>query len=87
MKPFPPAQLTPEDFQILCGLWPGRPWWKSKLLPIGHSICGDRRDAEAMWKRVSAQAECWANGYDWITERRGWFPSDWGNASEWRLNP
>lgn len=50
-------------------------------------IQADTRDADLMLKRMAVQAECFAKGYDWRTERRGWFPSDWGCASDKGLNP
>lgn len=49
MKPrLEPAPPTEEDFAILCYMWPGRDWRREPLYPIGHSIAGDRRDADLM---------------------------------------
>jgi hypothetical protein len=91
MKPLPSAPHTKEDIEI----WRQVLWmeWESGSMAqlwisfLENSLASDRRDAEKMYARMEAQAAGQANGYDWRTERRGWFPSDWGRASDEYLNP
>lgn len=87
MKPLPIAPATEEDEAI---------WWRVTrgTFPFDPVMCSalvnpdsDRRDAEQMFERMKWQAEGLEQGYDWRTERRGWFPSDWGRASDEYLNP
>jgi hypothetical protein len=86
MKPCRALSLTDEEL---------KPWQQVKDR-IGYPACNvfahhsresDRRDAEKMFQRMEWQARCFKNGYDWRTERRGWFPSDWSAASDEYLNP
>jgi hypothetical protein len=87
MKRLPVAPLTQEDIRI----------WMRVITFSGASanqiyansgFQADRRDAEKMHERMEWQAiGLREQGYDWRTERRGWFPSDWGRASDEYLNP
>jgi hypothetical protein len=88
MKPLPVAPLTPEDRVIWLRAWDrvqGTPGAFTAIRYIART--SDRRDAAQMFERMKWQAEGFEQGYDWRTERRGWFPSDWGRASDEYLNP
>jgi hypothetical protein len=92
MKALPAAPLTVEDkeawdhalMRMVPGLVDGAlfGFWL-----FTRARDSDRRDAELVFERMKWQAEGLKQGYDWQTQRRGWFPSDWGRASDVYLNP
>jgi hypothetical protein len=89
MKPLPAAPLTYDDMMIwrrVCGLAGYHAYFRLGCLEMKGQRA-DRRDAEQMFERMKWQVEGLEQGYDWRTERRGWFPSDWGRASDEYLNP
>ena len=86
MKPLPMAPFTNEEFEAVAGCQDA-PGISGMQIFALHSQAADRRDAEQMFERMKWQAEGLEQGYDWRTERRGWFPSDWGRASDEYLNP
>jgi hypothetical protein len=84
LKPSRAALLSEEDEMIFVTMFQRGPVYRWLL---HTSQLADRRDAEQMFERMKWQAEGFEYGYDWRTERRGWFPSDWGRASDEYLNP
>jgi hypothetical protein len=86
MKPLPSAPLTEEDVRIWWSLAPGTGYVDDSDFWDGY-FRGDRRDANKMYRRMQSQFECMVEGYDWRTERRGWFPSMWGLPDEPSINP
>jgi hypothetical protein len=82
MKLLPSAPLTDEDFAILMCQWDGRNWLRPTLIPHGHSVWCDRRDAELMFRLVRGGCSLCLGEVAHTAECVGW---RW--ESRFRLRP